>query len=142
MQVEDSIASQEMNGQVPLRIRRLLSLKQKGPQRHLTRRVKLSDAAKSSDAVGPSASAMIDDEAGPFISRDATLFSTCNHCEKAESSYQPASTWEAGSEGQLCMAVIYTHLYVRLLSTMSRQYAHYCVLILNFQWLFIIYNIT
>ena len=61
------------------------------------------------------------------------------------------------SEGQLRVVVIYTHLYVRLLSTMSRQYValypgkepgykarqytHNCVLILNFQWLFIVYNI-
>ena len=60
-----------------------------------------SDAAESSDAVGPSASATVDKfEAVPghsFLAmlRDATLSSACKHREKAESSYQPASTWEA-----------------------------------------------
>ena len=47
--------------------------------------------ASGSNAVGPSASVTVDDEAVPglFISRDAMLSSTCNHREKAESNYQP-----------------------------------------------------
>ena len=56
--------------------------------------------ASGSNAVGPSALATVDD--WPFISHDATLSSTCNHHEKAGSSYQPASTWEA--KGKLRMA--------------------------------------
>ena len=44
-----------------------------------------------SNAVGPSASATVDDEVVPglFISCDGMLSSTCNHREKAESNYQP-----------------------------------------------------
>ena len=46
----------------------------------------------------------------PFISRDAMLSSTCNHREKAESSYQPASTWEAKVSCTWLLYII-IHLY-------------------------------
>ena len=100
-----------MNDQVPLRIRlpSLDSASQATLWALLLQRQRRcgpfcfndSDAAESSDAVGPSASATVDKfEAVPGHSflvmlRDATLFSACNHREKAESSYQPPSTWEA-----------------------------------------------
>ena len=58
--------------------------------------------------------------------------------QKVAINLHPHGKWET----KVSVAVVYTHLYVRLLTTMSRQYAHYCVLILNFQRLFIIYNIT
>ena len=56
-------------------------------QRHLTQRIKrrcgFSDSRRR-----------IQSSTWPFISHDATLSSTCNHRKKAESRFQPASTWE------------------------------------------------
>ena len=69
-----------------------------------------SDAAESSNAVGPSASAPVPGYSFLVMLRDATLSSACNHREKAESNYQPASTWEAKVS---CVWLLYTIIHLK-----------------------------
>ena len=99
--------------------------------------------AESSDTVGPSASATVDKfEAVPGHSFLAILRcpqrATIARKWKVAINPPPHGKWRSAEPARGCY--IYTH--VRPLSTMSRQYAHYCVVILHFEWLFIIYNIT